>query len=184
MSLGARLAVVFTVGWVPVFLVRTERFLDAAPVLTAAERFASVVSVASMAIHISLGCNRLVAEGTSVVPALASLVVYASGLGLWFWGRAQISSVWVKRMPQEPPLRLRRDGAFGIVRHPLYGGMLLAALALPIATGVWWQLLTYAACVAAVVTRLLQEERRLFEQMGDEYRDYAASVSRLIPGIW
>lgn len=184
MTFGRFLAILFTAGWVPVFFCRTEQLSDAMPELTRAERLATIVSVVTMSLHMALGCSLAAYDMVPTWRGSIALIVYGAGIGLWFWGRSQISPFAMRRRPDEPPLELRQDGAFGLVRHPLYCGMLIAAFSLVVATASAWVLATYLACAAAIVTRTLQEERRLFAQLGPVYRAYADKVSRLVPGLW
>ncbi len=73
-------------------------------------------------------------------------------------------------------------GAFALVRHPIYGGVLLAAIGLGLAT----RPLVLAVCAPALVFITLKsrhEERLLLERFPD-YADYCARVRRrFIPFI-
>ena len=78
---------------------------------------------------------------------------------------------------------LRRDGAYRVVRHPMYGGVLLLVLAWalvssPLALVVW------ALSVVFLDAKRRREEAWLLARHAD-YADYQRQVrSRLIPFVW
>jgi protein-S-isoprenylcysteine O-methyltransferase Ste14 len=77
---------------------------------------------------------------------------------------------------------LRTGGLYRFVRHPIYSGLLLFAVALALTSGSLW---TTAACVALVLlinAKARWEERHLAHRF-PEYADYAARTPRFIPGM-
>jgi protein-S-isoprenylcysteine O-methyltransferase Ste14 len=75
-------------------------------------------------------------------------------------------------------------GPYAAVRHPMYAGALLMLTGIPLALGSWWALLLFVPMTAAIVARLLDEERLLTAQLPG-YADYRRSVRyRLLPGVW
>jgi len=182
---GLYLAAVFTIGWIPVFVYRTEEFTEALPSYGALERVWSFLTPAALALHCTLAGALL--GGLREVPLWAAgsgAAVYGTAVVFWLWGRPLISPLHVRRLPDEPPPRLRRDGAFGVVRHPLYFSYLLACAAPVIAARYAVLLATFALCALVLAGRAIVEERRLRAQMGAEYDDYCRSVKRLLPFVW
>ncbi len=77
---------------------------------------------------------------------------------------------------------LRTDGLYRFVRHPIYSGLLLFALARTLGSG---SALTAAACLLLVVlinAKARWEERHLSERFPG-YRDYSARTPRFVPGL-
>ena len=75
-------------------------------------------------------------------------------------------------------------GPYAFVRHPMYAGALIMLLATPPALGSWWGLLAFPAMLAAIVVRLIDEERLLCATLSG-YAEYAARVRhRLLPFVW
>jgi protein-S-isoprenylcysteine O-methyltransferase Ste14 len=75
-------------------------------------------------------------------------------------------------------------GPYRLVRHPMYVGALLMALATPLALGSTWAELLFPVALGLVVARLLAEERLLSEQLRG-YPEYMKTTrARLIPGLW
>jgi protein-S-isoprenylcysteine O-methyltransferase Ste14 len=78
---------------------------------------------------------------------------------------------------------LRRDGAYGVVRHPIYGGLLLLTLAWAL-VGSPAALPPWAATVAFFDAKRRREEAWLGEQHAD-YEQYRAQVPHaLLPYVW
>ena len=76
--------------------------------------------------------------------------------------------------------RLRTSGMYRFVRHPIYSGLLLFALARTVASGNLW---TATACLALVVlinAKARWEESRLVQRFPD-YGAYSRRTPRFVP---
>jgi protein-S-isoprenylcysteine O-methyltransferase Ste14 len=184
MSDGIVLAFGFALGWIPLYMYRTEEMRDAWPLYTPAERRWIWLSPTLVALHVTLA--SILVSFTDPPPGRTAIavVVFAAGIAFWFWARAQIGPLRTTRLPDEPPRELRRDGPFGLVRNPLYLGYLVVAAAPVIVAARPILLLSYAACFAALAARTEHDERRLHRQLGERYAAYCREVKRLIPFIW
>jgi len=75
-------------------------------------------------------------------------------------------------------------GLYGIVRHPMYIGVLIMYLPTPLALGSYWGLIPIALLPVALVLRILNEEKVLRENL-EGYKEYCLKTRyRLIPYIW
>jgi len=75
-------------------------------------------------------------------------------------------------------------GPYRVVRHPMYTGAVLGALATPVALGSYWAEVFFVPIVALLVMRVLGEERFLRERLPG-YIEYTGKTrSRLVPGAW
>lgn len=75
-------------------------------------------------------------------------------------------------------------GLYGIVRHPMYVGMLVTMTGIPLALGSYWALLAVPAAVPVLMARILDEESALVDGLKG-YDDYRRTVPyRLVPGVW
>lgn len=184
MSIGVALSVLFALGWLTLFVFRVESLPAALPSYSGAERVWVQLTPLFLGTHVTLACLVLNRTPVDLPSAVLSGGSFALAIGLWFCGRVLIGPLRQRRLPEEPPLHFHFDGAFGIVRHPLYSAYLLAAAAPLLAARHAGLLLTYALCVVAIAMRALQEERRLHAQLGAEYDAYCRDVKRLVPFVW
>jgi protein-S-isoprenylcysteine O-methyltransferase Ste14 len=185
MSANLALALLFSVGWIPIFFFRTEPLRNAFEEYGRTERLAVVVTPLVLTVHVMASCVLLsVTPSSPLWRTLASAGLFAAGLGFWFWARATIGPLRVRRTPDQPPIEFRRDGPFAFVRNPLYLACLLALSAPAVAAGRPLLIASFALCVLALAVRCRQDERRLHDQLGQTYVDYCRDVKRLIPFLW
>ncbi len=78
---------------------------------------------------------------------------------------------------KHPPFMTR--GFYGLVRHPIMAGFIIAFWAAPVMTT--GHLVFAAATTAYILIALQLEERDLITYIGDAYRDYKKRVPMLIP---
>lgn len=75
-------------------------------------------------------------------------------------------------------------GLYGIVRHPMYIGVLIMFIPTPIALGSYWGLIPMATMPLSIVLRILNEEKVLCRDLPG-YTEYCQKTRyRLIPFIW
>ena len=185
MTVQAVLGLIFAVGWAPLFVFRAESRRAALPTYAGAERLWVQLTPVLLAVHVTVACVTInLAPRVSPWSAALAAATFAAAIAFWFWGRVMIGPLRVQRLPHEPPRQLCRHGAFGIVRHPLYCGYLVAAGAPLIVVRRPFLLVTYGLCVVALAVRSMQEERRLRAQLGAVYDAYCRQVPRLVPFVW
>ncbi len=179
------LAMLLALGWLPMYACRAENAADAVPFYDFWERFWVRLTPLLVALHVTAACIAISFEPHLPPSRIgASLALFSAGVGIWFWGRVLIGPLRRTRLPQEPPLRFRRDGAFAVVRNPLALGVLLTAAA-PLAAAPHPPLFaTYAMCALAMGVRVVQEERWMRRHLGDEFARYCERVRRLVPFVW
>jgi protein-S-isoprenylcysteine O-methyltransferase Ste14 len=115
------------------------------------------------------------------VAALTGLALAALGWAVILWAVRSFPGVSPGHYVL-PEQRIVSDGAYGLVRHPLYLGALLIWCALALA---FWSPVTLAVTVLYVVpaywSYVRSEERMLLSHFGDEYARYRARVGMLFP---
>jgi len=77
-----------------------------------------------------------------------------------------------------------QEGAYRHMRHPMYLGIIVAFLGIPLALGSWWAMIPSTVIVGLFVYRTRREDLMLIRGLTG-YADYAERVRyRLLPGIW
>lgn len=76
------------------------------------------------------------------------------------------------------------SGPYGLVRHPMYTGMILMALFMPLALGSYFAFIPMLLIIPITVTRINNEEKLLIKELKG-YKEYCDKTKyRLIPYIW
>jgi protein-S-isoprenylcysteine O-methyltransferase Ste14 len=118
--------------------------------------------------------------------ALALVIaIIAGAVGLWLVASA-VGTLGksVSPLPRPPAAsELKESGVYALVRHPIYGGILLLSFAWSLALSPW-ALIPTAALGIALVFKSRLEERWLIERH-PAYAGYRERVRRrYIPYIW
>jgi protein-S-isoprenylcysteine O-methyltransferase Ste14 len=152
--------------------------------------------IGALLVLVQLGVLALVALGPRTLPGQGdwpepwSTAARVAGVLLAICGGllaldAALRIGWRLTPSPHPPqgARLVVKGAFGLVRHPMYGGLILTAFG--------WGLfvngpltLLYACLVFAVLDLKARFEERLLLARFAAYADYRARVSKLVPFLY
>jgi protein-S-isoprenylcysteine O-methyltransferase Ste14 len=75
-------------------------------------------------------------------------------------------------------------GPYAHVRHPMYAGVLVMCIGVPLALGSWWGLAFLALTTLVLMWRILDEEKLLKKDLPG-YIEYSQQVRyRLVPNLW
>jgi protein-S-isoprenylcysteine O-methyltransferase Ste14 len=111
------------------------------------------------------------------------LVLLALGLGFAVWARVNIGRNWGTPMTRKDDPELVTSGPYHLVRHPIYSGLLLAAVGTAVALSWWWLIAAALAGVYFLYSATV-EEHDLTQQFPDTYPAYQSSTKMLIPFIF
>ncbi len=107
----------------------------------------------------------------------------AAGLLFSMWARHELGRNWSGTVTIKQGHELVTSGPYGIVRHPIYTGLLLAFVGSALARGEWRGVLAVALAFGALWRKLRVEERWMLEQFSDAYRAYSRHVAALVPFV-
>jgi protein-S-isoprenylcysteine O-methyltransferase Ste14 len=116
---------------------------------------------------------------------LTALLVFATGYVIASWAVLcnPYFSTFV-RIQDDRDHSVVSSGAYALVRHPGYAGVLLAHLVLPFALGSIWALVPAAVGTILFIIRTAREDQTLRDHLVG-YREYQTRVRwRLLPGVW
>ncbi len=80
--------------------------------------------------------------------------------------------------------KLRTNGLYRFVRHPLYFGAILVATGVPVTVASTQGFLAMLLLIPIVLIRIRLEEKMLIEAFGDKYRNYKKTTKKLFPFIY
>ncbi|MDE2334934.1 MAG: isoprenylcysteine carboxylmethyltransferase family protein [Rhodospirillales bacterium] len=123
--------------------------------------------------------RRIVPGGDEIAPLLVVLTV--CGLGLTLWARRVLGGNWSNVVVLREEHELVTDGPYTLVRHPIYSGLLLAAIAWALADGSVMALIGISLVVGALAVQIRDEERLMDAAFGASYARYRTEVPALLP---
>jgi protein-S-isoprenylcysteine O-methyltransferase Ste14 len=109
------------------------------------------------------------------------VALIAIGIAFAWWARLHLGRLWSGTITAKAGHRVVDTGPYGLVRHPIYTGLLLAILATMSAKGTIWGLAGTALLIIGIVVKARLEESFLRVELGPAYDDYAARVPMLVP---
>ena len=75
-------------------------------------------------------------------------------------------------------------GIYRYLRHPIYLGVMITCIGLPVYASSLSGILIMSALIPIFLYRIKMEERMLIEEFGDAYRAYKQATKKLIPFIY
>jgi protein-S-isoprenylcysteine O-methyltransferase Ste14 len=103
------------------------------------------------------------------------------GLGFAVWARVYLGTNWSRSVTIKQDHELITGGPYGLVRHPIYTGLLTGFLGTAVAIGQVRGLVAFALIFAVLWFKLRLEERWMRLQFGKVYEQYAQRVPALVP---
>ena len=138
-------------------------------------RFAAVAGT-----FLSAGFALLPLQELSPMLYLASLILVIAGTAFAIYAVFVLGRS-ISILPEAR--RLVTRGPYGLVRHPLYLGEMIAVAGVALQRLSPWSLLLLGLVWAFQLQRMKYEELVLFQSF-PEYGDYMARTSRLVPGVY
>jgi protein-S-isoprenylcysteine O-methyltransferase Ste14 len=118
----------------------------------------------------------------NLVEAWICVVLIAVGIAFAWWARIHLGRLWSARITRKAGHYIVDTGPYGVTRHPIYTGILLAILATMVAKGTLAGIAGAVLIAASFYVKARQEERFLREELGAEaYDGYSRRVPMLIP---
>ena len=116
------------------------------------------------------------------ITLFVTYLIVLAGISFTWWGRLHLGKFWSNTITHKEDHRVVDTGPYGIVRHPIYTGLIAGMLATGIAVG------TVTAILGAILISLgmwqkgRMEEVFLSKELGeDAYGAYCRRVPMIIP---
>jgi protein-S-isoprenylcysteine O-methyltransferase Ste14 len=132
------------------------------------------------------GIERILSEkplwhfGELGIYILAAITV--AGISFTWWGRIHLGRFWSNAITHKEGHRVVDTGPYGLVRHPIYTGLIAGMLATGIAVGTLTAVLGAILISLGMWQKARMEEGFLTTELGaDAYGAYCRRVPMLIP---
>jgi protein-S-isoprenylcysteine O-methyltransferase Ste14 len=111
-----------------------------------------------------------------------SVTLVVGGVGLVVRGSTTLGPALTPSPIPREDTPLATDGVYGIVRNPIYTGLMAAGLGLVLVGASFLHILFWFALVGLLSGKARWEERMLVDEH-PAYPEYAARVGRFLPGV-
>ncbi len=112
------------------------------------------------------------------------IALFLAGLGLYVVARLTLGRFYSETVRIRPEHKLITNGPYRIIRHPIYLGVILFSLSIPMILGSLYGFVTILALIPMLLRRIRIEEKALVSKFGQEYLKYAHKTKKLIPYIY
>jgi protein-S-isoprenylcysteine O-methyltransferase Ste14 len=127
-----------------------------------------------------LGEKPLYNPGNAGTYALAAVTV--AGISFTWWARIHLGRFWSNAITHKEDHRIIDTGPYGMVRHPIYTGLIVAILATGVAVGTVTALLGAVLICFGEWQKARMEEGFLTAELGaDVYEPYCRRVPMIVP---
>lgn len=108
--------------------------------------------------------------------------VAAAGFAFTWWARVTLGDLWSSAVSRKENHVIVESGPYGLVRHPIYTGLIAAAFATAVAQGSAQGLAGAALMSFGFWMKARLEERFLMSELGEAaYADYRRRIPMLAP---
>jgi protein-S-isoprenylcysteine O-methyltransferase Ste14 len=150
------------------------------------KKFMLVFAATALIWLVTIGLDRrLQASDMPLALQVLGLAMYLASTGFIMWVfRENSFAAPVIKVQAARDHHVVSTGPYAFVRHPMYSGIMLFFVGVPLLVGSWWGVALAPLFSILFAVRAGIEERALIAGLPG-YADYAARVRyRMLPGIW
>ena len=146
--------------------------------------FAAIVLLLQIeaAAHV-LPTSALYVLNASTLLGFSGFLLSALGVVLAIAARIRLGLGWAASATSQEAPELITNGPYALVRHPLYGGLLLAMVGSAIGQSVLW-VLPLVVYGPGFLLSARREEELLVARFSERYRGYMGRTKRFLPFLW
>lgn len=120
----------------------------------------------------------------SAVAFWIGAAITLAGLLFCVWARLHLGANWSRSVTIKQGHQLITSGPYGIVRHPIYTGLLTGFIGTAVAVAQVRGIISFVLILIALWLKWRLEEKWMREQFGPVYADYACHVPAVVPRPW
>jgi protein-S-isoprenylcysteine O-methyltransferase Ste14 len=114
---------------------------------------------------------------------IVGIVLTWIGIGLAMWARFHLGQYWSGRITLKEGHELIRTGPYARLRHPIYTGLVLAAIGSALVINHWRCAVGVAVIMIGFVIKAKREEALLAGQFGEAFQEHIRHTGFLLPKI-
>src|SRR5579871_946821 len=127
--------------------------------------------------------------GMQIIPhtvswGIAGMVLDTFSIMFAIWARITIGRNWSGTVTLQKGHELVQSGPYAFVRHPIYGGMLLAMLGTALTIGLLASFLGILLAATGFLARVQQEDELMAREFTELHSAYKQKTKKLIPFVW
>jgi protein-S-isoprenylcysteine O-methyltransferase Ste14 len=107
----------------------------------------------------------------------------AAGAALAIWARQSLGRNWSDKVVLKVDHELIRSGPYRYLRHPIYGGVLLAVAGTALAIGEWRGMVALVLLGTNYSIKAIKEEKILASKFGEAFAEHRRATWFLLPGL-
>lgn len=115
---------------------------------------------------------------------IAAILFTYAGVAFAIWARFFLGGNWSGRVTLKRDHTLIQSGPYAIVRHPIYTGLVFAALGTTIGFGKLRCFIGVALAFVGWLAKSRAEEALLMTKFGESYEEYRRHVKAIIPFVF
>jgi protein-S-isoprenylcysteine O-methyltransferase Ste14 len=115
--------------------------------------------------------------------AITGIVLTWLGISLALWARWHLGQNWSARVTLKEDHRLIRTGPYKYFRHPIYSGLILAAIGGALAIDRWRCAIGVTLIVLGYWIKARKEEAMLSAQFGEAFQEHCQHTGFLLPKL-
>lgn len=117
----------------------------------------------------------------TLASAIVGSILTWMGIGLAIWARYHLAEYWSARITIKEDHQLIRTGPYARLRHPIYSGIILAAIGSAVVIDQWRCVLGVCLILTGYCIKARKEEAMLTQQFGESFREHQKHAGFLIP---
>ncbi len=117
----------------------------------------------------------------TLASAIVGSILTWMGIGLAIWARYHLAEYWSARITIKEDHQLIRTGPYARLRHPIYSGIILAAIGSAVVIDQWRCVLGVCLVLTGYCIKARKEETMLTQQFGEAFREHQKHAGFLIP---
>jgi protein-S-isoprenylcysteine O-methyltransferase Ste14 len=126
--------------------------------------------------------GRHIFKRTEAIAATGVVLTWV-GIAIALWARWHLGQYWSARITLKEDHQLIRTGPYAFFRHPIYSGIILAAIGGVLAIDRWRCVAGLALIILGYCIKATKEESMLSKQFGEAFQEHCRHTGFLLPKL-